>query len=366
MLQTTRTPDPSNPAVQPAARDMGRSQAFPAAAPDLAKASLPPFTARASAEQERGKILGAVLDELDGMTKNASGVAAVSEMLKTTGMDRKQVISAFINRDKSTSVSAIVRELTAVPLELVEVHTEKIRARGSGDSAEIAGEVLSSLVGEERIPLRDLVIEAVTGLMMSDGEDYESRRTAVSKQYEKIYTEMCQPKPMDVTLYALREAGRPVLNAAKSVGLFVLRSVVLHNLPGFIHEKFDFKSNECGESYYAACALSGAANAYLALSAISRLTGHGVSFFNSSDSAAVTVSKAVGVVFFAGFIEFLARGSLFRFYKQDTVPGWFLLEAACLPYYGGKEIAKSLGRVKASAEEKLREQRAERLKQAGL
>lgn len=368
MLKTVESPSPpsSQGQLKPALQE---TTDFPPPARDLAEAAFP---ARAPIRLPREIIALTVIDELDQLATNAGGDNAVSRTLQNLGYGREKAVAQFVGR---ASEKVIDRSLAETPLAMIEkitgVPDEKINCQcpktarelrqmtGFEDPAAVSRltrQLIDDLVANGGVPLRLIAIESVTRFTMEGPHEYDSRKADATREYEKLIQQISNPRASELLRYYAAGTGKAMATA----GIFIYNSLIIENLPVAVKEKLKidrdvdiFATNKGKDfpTYVASALLTGTLQAAL----LSTLTpGFKARPLEEALAMLITTSVIMG-----GALEWGLRVCMMF---QKGIPGWSVLELACLPWYAGRKALSAVTRLK----NKMREQRIEKLKAGGL
>lgn len=360
---------------------------FPPPASDLATASI---TRRIAVCDPGQVIVQTLLDDLDLRLSTAAGEPAITKMLKGLGTDKSKAVADFSARNRGQTPVRIFRKVTAIPEERITALCPGIAdARDPATVETLTKQLLDGAIADRTSSLRELTIEAVSQVLTQNSHEYESRRAEATKEYETLFTDMCNPGAADIMKYATEGTGKALATAtrktgqalqsaaasaarffrtlpanAKSGALFLLDSVLTHNLPAIIKSSFGigkFIGKKDEASYVTSVILSGTANSFLGLYLFFGFPG---GFFATSPAnacARIVVAAAVGSA-----IEFLGRTASLFTTQSEVPPGSALLELAYLPFHLlGKGMGKAIKAFRRF-EGVLRELKTAKLKEKGL
>lgn len=373
--QTTQAPDPIRRPSSAPSEETG----FPPPARDLANASFQRGRqlAQAPAQRPEEAIAFAILDELDILVSEATGVRAITRLLKELGTDAKRAASSFADRgDPNRLPLEIVKNVTGRPPADVPGIPEAYRPTlttaidDAGAMGEVSRQCIRELCKDGGISLRDLAIQSVTNITMeSTGDyyhDYHNQKIKVGRLYEKVLEDITDPKASEILMYVLGEAGRigkklvsPIVNlfkampgAAKAASLFLFHSLVTQNLPAFVKEKLNI-NDEILDNRATFISSLVATGAPLGIFVTTRIPGF----------PAKVSYETIAFLAFAALIgtgaEFFGRALTITYQGEEKYdPGFSLLEFACIPYhiaaYGIARLQNLKGRMRKQKAEKFR------------
>lgn len=378
-------------------REEEPQQEFPAPAPDsvLAQASFQPrgrsIQVAGTVESVRSNRYAAalaILGRLDDIAEKTMGVPAISMLLENLGTNKEAAAQGFEDSTKAEGAEAriedLMREITGVSREALNPYMPDC-ANGAEDGGRqpsqfdaIAQRVIKAAEKDD-ISLRDLTINSVTHLTKAS-RDYHEWKPAVRKEYNDLFEKISAPRAADFFQYAFGGFIEGTKNAGKSVGLFLLRSIITQNIPGFIKNNIPLEYNSPSDehdqaTWWTSTAIAGFANAYIATSIISRC------ITSPSSPEPYSLAKEIGawalLTGIGWLIELGLRAPLKLLcpdhsgYSGDSLfqggyPGWSLLEIACLPFRIIGTGATAIGSFAADMKNRIQEQKTAKFRDKGF
>lgn len=372
----------SGPVRGSAQSEVQKEQEFPAPPPDTGKTelSLLSFPKRPGTAEQAEEISPAhssrylaallVLDELDSLAVKNTGARAITMLLKRLNTTREATAEKFAADIEMPGKQEDIEKImyTAVGLK------RGVIPEGTPQQSEVK-DAARRMIAEARrsgLTLRQITINSVTNLTgLSE--------SSVVNEYKGLFEKISAPKASDVFGYAFGGFIEGAKDIGSRVGIFLLRSVITQNLPGFVKDRmrieYDSPPDQDRATWWTSTVVAGLANGLIGAYLLARTLPPSPTPHDPVGAGAI--AGMLCVVTLVGWgLELALRAPLKlvcpgedhnRYsYIMGGFPGWSLLEIACLPVRVAIAAGAALMDKAAHLTERVREQKASRLKDSGF
>lgn len=325
----------------------------------------------------------AVLNHLDSTAETTIGEPAITMLLRRLDTDKESAAREYADRSGPAAEGATVTDIVC---DVAGVKWDDIRWEysastggkdGQSDPDAVAAGIIRAAIKND-IRLRELTINSVTNVTLGS-QDFREQKRSVSDEYSSLFEKISAPRASDFFQYMFGGFVEGVKNVSKAVGLFLLRSVVTQNLPGFLKQYIPVENNSPSEehdqaTWWTSTVLAGFANAVIGASIIARAL--------PPSSSTEPVSLAAGIGIMAGFtvvgwlLELALRAPLKPLCPgegtsnysmfQGGYPGWSLLEIACIPFRIIGAAGRAIAGSAADMKNRIQEEKTSKFRDSGF